>query len=147
MSGEPALMPMLTPQHRRAPCSAFDIHGQIDRHGRFGVAEGRALLQSLGVDGSVPFEVLPVPAVRGPTVIAKGAQFLGGISGRSQRASRGTTGKSEETGPLSPALELLASRADLTAIGAALGEKEVARPDRVGAASRNGRSKATCGRE
>lgn len=133
LSGEAILMPMLTPQSRRAPYTSLDIAGQIDRVGRYGVGESRAELKALGVDGSVAFERLPFPATRCPTVVLDGAQFMGGISGRSQTASSGQIGKPREpAAPLSPALELLASRSDLTAIGEQLGDKDVARPDRQG---------------
>lgn len=50
---------------------------------RFGTAEGRALLQSLGVDGSVPFEIARHAArriaVKHRPGIAKGAEF-GGVT-------------------------------------------------------------------
>lgn len=50
---------------------------------RFGVAEGRALLRSLGVDGSVPFEIARLQArriaVKGKPAIARGAEF-GGVT-------------------------------------------------------------------
>lgn len=125
MSGEPALMPMLTPMMRRAPGKAFDIAGQLDRVGRYGVEEGRALLRSFGIDGSVPFEDLPIPATKCPSAIAKGAQFIGGISGRSQTASTGTIGKVEELPPLDQktamVLEEVAARGSLEKIGLKLG--------------------------
>lgn len=126
MSGEPVLMPMLTPQHRRAPGAFMDWQtGKIDEEGRYGVEEGRALLRSFGVDGSVPFEDLPFPATRGQTAIAKGAQFVGGISGRSQTASTGTIGKVEEAPPLDQktaiVLEEVAARGSLEKIGLKLG--------------------------
>lgn len=50
---------------------------------RFGVAEGRALLRSLGVEGSVPFEIARLQArriaVKGKPAIARGAEF-GGVT-------------------------------------------------------------------
>lgn len=41
----------------------------------------RKHLESLGVDGSVPRERLPVPVTVYPTAIAKGAHWLGGVVG------------------------------------------------------------------
>lgn len=125
MSGEPALMPMLNPLGRRAPDASLDICGQIDADGRFGVVEGRALLQSLGVDGAVPFEELPFPATRCSSAIAKGAQFVGGISGRSQTASSGTIGRVQEPvkveARVAVVLDEVAARGTLESIGIRLG--------------------------
>lgn len=104
-SGEPTLPPMYDPQS--------------------GVEANRAVLRSFGVDGSVPFEDLPFPATRCPTAIAKGAQFIGGISGRSQTASTATIGKVEEQEPLdqktATVVEEVGSRGTLERIGLKLG--------------------------
>ncbi|MGJ7040518.1 hypothetical protein [Shinella sp. BE166] len=50
-----------------------------DRHGRFGVEEARAILQELGVDGSVAFDQLPVSATLCPDALVAGPQWVGGI--------------------------------------------------------------------
>ncbi|WP_153432295.1 hypothetical protein [Sinorhizobium meliloti] len=72
LSGEPAIEDFYPPLPREAPSTK-------DRHGRFGVKEGRAMLQELGVDGSVPFERLPVPATRCPNGLVSGPQWVGGV--------------------------------------------------------------------
>ncbi|GCA51777.1 hypothetical protein KGO5_04234 [Sinorhizobium sp. KGO-5] len=59
LSGEPALVPMLDSQK--------------------GTEEARELLQSLGVDGSVPFDLLPRPAIRCPDGLVSGPQWAGGV--------------------------------------------------------------------
>ncbi|WP_156459996.1 hypothetical protein [Mesorhizobium sp. Root157] len=132
MSGEPALMPMLTPLQRRAPDKSMNICGQIDREGRYGVAEARAELVAFGVDGSVPFERLPFPATRCPTVIARGARFIAGISSAKQTASvPAPSWQMPETKALSPIIEEVAARGNLESIGGVLGYKGGSR-DRAG---------------
>lgn len=132
LSGEPVLMPMLTPLHRRAPDKSMNICGQIDREGRYGVAEARADLVAFGVDGSVPFEALPFPATRCPTAIARGARFIAGISGAKQTASvPAPSWQTPATKALSPVLEEVAARGNLESIGAALGYRGGSR-DRAG---------------
>lgn len=119
ISTEPALMPMYTPLLRKKP-DAFD------EVGRFGVEEARAVLVEFGVDGSVPFDALPFPATKCPTVVAKGARFIAGISGRSQTASPGVVGKIEDTPKLDATvaeiLDEVAARGSLTSIGERLGK-------------------------
>lgn len=132
MSGEPALMPMLTLLQRRAPDKSMNICGQIDREGRYGVAEARAVLVAFGVDGSVPFEMLPFPAKRCPTAIARGSRFVAGITGAKQTASvPAPSWQIPEAKPLSPILQEVASRGNLESIGAALGYRGGSR-DRAG---------------
>ncbi|RWA64403.1 hypothetical protein [Mesorhizobium sp.] len=125
ISDEPALMPMLTPQTRREPRWSLDIHGQVDTLGRYGVAEARSLIEKLGIDGSVPFERLPHAALRCPTVVAKGARFIGGISSHCQTASVATIGKAEEPARLDAHTEQVlgevAARGTLESLGNALG--------------------------
>lgn len=43
------------------------------------VAEARHLLKDLGVDGSVAFEALPIPATRCPDGLVPGHQWIGGV--------------------------------------------------------------------
>lgn len=50
-----------------------------DPKGRFGVEEARAVLKQLGVDGSVPFERLPVPAKREADALLAAGKFVGGV--------------------------------------------------------------------
>ncbi|SES05829.1 hypothetical protein [Rhizobium sp. NFR03] len=71
-SGEPAIACAIDPLPREEP------NGK-DTAGRFGVAEGRALLQALGVDGSVAFDDLPTPAARCPDALVLGPQWVGGV--------------------------------------------------------------------
>ncbi|MDX1045446.1 hypothetical protein GOL40_19295 [Sinorhizobium medicae] len=72
LSGEPAIGDFYSPLPREAPSTK-------DRHGRFGVKEGRAMLKEFGVDGSVPFDRLPLPATRCPDGLVSGPQWVGGV--------------------------------------------------------------------
>ncbi|XNY07072.1 hypothetical protein ACMFL9_26655 [Sinorhizobium meliloti] len=72
LSGEPAIGDFYSPLPREAPSAK-------DKRGRFGVKEGRAILQELGVDGSIPFERLPLPATRCPDGLVSGPQWVGGV--------------------------------------------------------------------
>ncbi|KRE05980.1 hypothetical protein ASE63_06680 [Bosea sp. Root381] len=74
----------------RRPCAPLGavtggLHGmpRSESANRFGVAEGRALLRGLGVDGDVPFEIARLQArriaVQHRPGIAKGAEF-GGVT-------------------------------------------------------------------
>ncbi|MDX1004635.1 hypothetical protein GOE20_27705 [Sinorhizobium medicae] len=72
LSGEPAIGDFYSPLPREAPSAK-------DKHGRFGVKEGRAMLQELGVDGSIPFERLPLPATRCADGLVSGPQWVGGV--------------------------------------------------------------------
>ena len=72
LSGEPAIGDFYSPLPREAPSTK-------DRHGRFGVKEGRAMLREFGVDGSVPFDRLPLPATRCPDGLVSGPQWVGGV--------------------------------------------------------------------
>ncbi|MGP2492294.1 hypothetical protein ACTDI4_11785 [Mesorhizobium sp. PUT5] len=105
LSGEPALAPMYGPLG--------------------GVEANRDTLRAFGVDGSVSFERLHFPATKCPTVIAKGARFIAGISGRSQTASPAVIGKVEEPPKLdtrhAAVIEEVASRGKLASIGRRLG--------------------------
>ncbi|MGQ3212990.1 MAG: hypothetical protein ACT6U0_07765 [Shinella sp.] len=71
-SGERAIPDMYEPLPREEPNAK-------DKHGRFGVEEARALLRERGVDGSVAFEDLPVPATRCPDGLIHGAQWVAGL--------------------------------------------------------------------
>ncbi|WP_455918838.1 hypothetical protein [Ensifer canadensis] len=72
LSGESPIADYYAPLPREEPSAK-------DKHGRFGVREGRELLCSLGVDGSVPFDRLPVPATRCPDGLVSGPQWVGGV--------------------------------------------------------------------
>lgn len=72
ISTERAIGDCYSPLPREEPCDK-------DRHGRFGVEEARAVLQDLKIDGSVPFDQLPVPATMCPDAIVAGPQWVGGI--------------------------------------------------------------------
>ncbi len=71
-SGDRAIMDCYDPLPRQAP-------GTKDRHGRFGVEEARAVLRAHGVDGSVAFEDLPVPATQCQDALVPGPQWIGGV--------------------------------------------------------------------
>lgn len=105
ISGEPALIDMYDPQ--------------------VGVEQARAILRSMGVEGTVAFEDLPFPKKKCPTVIAKNARFIGGVSGRCQTASSATVGKWEPPEPLADKSEEIidevAARGTLESIGIRLG--------------------------
>jgi hypothetical protein len=105
VSAAPALPPMYDPQA--------------------GVEDGRELLHSLGVDGSVPAERLPVPVTRCPTAVAKGAEFIGGVSHpcgtASKSAPRMWEGPEERKGEVRVVIEEVASRGTLKSIGERLG--------------------------
>jgi hypothetical protein len=72
LSGEPAIFDMYDPLPREEP-------SKNDKVGRFGVKEARAVLVSLGVDGSTSFQQLPVAATRCPDGIVTGPQWVGGV--------------------------------------------------------------------
>jgi hypothetical protein len=72
LSGEPAIVDMYDPLPREEPSGK-------DKVGRFGVEEARAVLRDFGVDGSTPFELLPVPATRCPDGLVAGPQWVSGI--------------------------------------------------------------------
>ncbi|WP_153318619.1 hypothetical protein [Sinorhizobium meliloti] len=72
LSGEPAIGDFYPPLPREEPSAK-------DKHGRFGVEEGRAMLKEFGVDGSIPFERLPLPATRCPDGLVSGPQWVGGV--------------------------------------------------------------------
>lgn len=63
---------------RSIPLPRVEPDGK-DRSGRFGVAEARVVLEDFGVDGSVPFEMLPVPATRCADGLVPGPQWVGGV--------------------------------------------------------------------
>lgn len=85
-----------------------------------GVEANRAILKAFGVDGSVPFDALPFPATRCPTVIAKGAEFLGGVVGSSGTSSSGALmweAPEVMTGEAIRVIEEVAARGTLQSIG------------------------------
>lgn len=105
-SGESALVPMYDPQK--------------------GVEANRTTLREFGVDGSVAFEDLPFQATRCPTVIAKGAEFLGGVVQSSGNSSSGAImweAPEVKMGEARRIVEEVAAGATLTDIGERLGLK------------------------
>lgn len=72
LSAERAIGDCYSPLPREEPSTK-------DRHGRFGVAEARAVLREFGIDGSVPFDQLPVPATMCPDAVVAGPQWVGGV--------------------------------------------------------------------
>lgn len=72
ISDAPAIMTREAPLPREEPSTK-------DRHGRFGVEEARAVLREFGVDGSVAFDQLPVPATMCPDALVAGPQWVGGV--------------------------------------------------------------------
>ncbi|MGO7513410.1 hypothetical protein ACC677_08400 [Rhizobium ruizarguesonis] len=72
LSAEAAIHDCYAPLPREAPSAK-------DKSGRFGVAEARKLLSEFGVDGSVPFDRLPVTSTRCPDCLVAGDQWVGGV--------------------------------------------------------------------
>ncbi|MCA1365939.1 hypothetical protein I6F15_00750 [Bradyrhizobium sp. BRP14] len=102
-----------------------------------GVEDNRELLRSLGVDGSVRFDRLPVPATKCETAVAKGAGFLGGISRSSGNVSSGAQAweaPEVRQGEVASVVEEVAARGTLKSIGLRLGYSE-AYADRAGKAA------------
>ncbi|MDX2385089.1 hypothetical protein GOD60_13940 [Sinorhizobium medicae] len=117
VSDRPVLPPMLDPQA--------------------GVEYNRALLRSLGVDGSVPFDKLPMPATKCETAVAKGAGFLGGVSrpsGNSSTGAQAWEAPEVRQGEVASIIEEVAARGTLKSIGLRLGYSE-AYADRAGKAA------------
>ncbi|WFU88974.1 hypothetical protein QA644_08015 [Rhizobium sp. CC1099] len=107
LSDRPALPPMLDPLT--------------------GVEEGRQVLRSLGIDGAVPFERLPIPATRCETAVAKGAGFLGGISslkGNTSSGAQAWEAPEVKQGEAAAVIEEVAGRGTLKSIGIRLGYGE-----------------------
>ncbi|MBX5017484.1 MULTISPECIES: hypothetical protein [Rhizobium] len=107
MSGQPMLPPMLDPLN--------------------GVAEGRRLLQSLGIDGTVPLEKLPIPATRCSDAVAKNAVFLGGISspkGNTSSGAQAWEAPEATRGEAATVIEEVFARGTLRSIGLRLGYSE-----------------------
>lgn len=125
MSDAPALIPMLTPLMRREPGKGLDIYGQVDKLGRFGVAEARAMLEWHYANDNLPL------VTKCPTVVAKGAWFLGGISSTKETASAPAPLWHYPDPPLSPVLEEVAARGDLADIGEVARDKTKAPPVRL----------------
>jgi len=117
VSDRPVLPPMLDPQA--------------------GVEANRALLRSLGVDGSIRFDDLPVPATKCETAVAKGAGFLGGVSrpsGNSSSGAQAWEAPEVRQGEVASVVEEVASRGTLKSIGLRLGYAE-GYADRAGKAA------------
>ncbi|MDI7923388.1 hypothetical protein [Ferirhizobium litorale] len=79
MSGEPAIGDFYSPLPREAPNAK-------DKHGRSGVEQAREILRAHGVDGSVPFGRLPIPATLCPDGLVSGQQW-GGVKQPNPTAS------------------------------------------------------------
>ncbi|MDW9594529.1 hypothetical protein GOA63_20210 [Sinorhizobium meliloti] len=117
VSDRPVLPPMLDPQ--------ADVEAN------------RALLRSLGVDGSIRFDDLPVPATKCETAVAKGAGFLGGVSrpsGNSSIGAQAWEAPEFRRGEVASVVEEVASRGTLKSIGLRLGYAE-GYADRAGKAA------------
>jgi hypothetical protein len=102
-----------------------------------GVEANRELLRSLGVDGSVPVNELPVKATICETAVAKGAGFLGGVSRPSGNASSGAQAweaPEVRQGEVASVIEEVAARWTLKSIGIRLGYSD-AYADRAGKAA------------
>jgi hypothetical protein len=97
MSGEPALVDMYTPQA--------------------GTEKAREELAEAYAAGNLP------PVTKCPTVIAKGARFLAGISRAKQTASVSAPSWQDPAMPLSPVLDEVAARGTLESIGIRVGFK------------------------
>ncbi|MBY3263860.1 hypothetical protein HFO15_19735 [Rhizobium laguerreae] len=92
-----------------------------------GVEAARALLRSLGVDGSVKADQLPVGVTFCPQAVADGAGFLGGVSSPSGNSSSGAIMWDFPDRPESNAadvIEEVAARGTLKSIGLRLGHNE-----------------------
>ncbi|MGK9199026.1 hypothetical protein [Sinorhizobium meliloti] len=117
VSDRPVLPPMLDPQ--------ADVEAN------------RALLRSLGVDGSVSFDQLPAQATKCETAVAKGAAFLGGVSrpsGNSSSGAQAWEAPEVRQGEVASIVEEVAARGTLKSIGLRLGYSE-AYADRAGKAA------------
>lgn len=89
-----------------------------------GVEAARALLVSLGVDGSVPASQLPHAVTFCPTVIADGAGFIGGITTPSGGSSGGASAweaPEDRKSDVVAIIEEIAARGTLKSIGTLLG--------------------------
>ncbi|MGZ9718832.1 hypothetical protein [Rhizobium miluonense] len=107
ISNRPVLLPMLDPLP--------------------GVSEARRLLQSLGVDGSVPFEQLPFRATKCKDGVAKGAGFIGGVSnpkGNTSGGAQAWEAPEVRQGETAAVIEEVAARGSLKSIGMRLGYSE-----------------------
>lgn len=107
LSGEPALASMYDPLP--------------------GVEANRALLRSLGVDGEARADQLPHGVTFLPTVIADGAEFLGGVANTSGNSSSGAVmwdGPDEVETDARVIIEEVAARGTLKSIGMRLGYSE-----------------------
>jgi hypothetical protein len=92
-----------------------------------GRTEARRLLQSLGVDGSVPFERLPFPATRCKDAAVKGASFIGGVSnlkGNTSGGAKAWEAPEVRQGETATVIEEVAARGSLKSIGMRLGYSE-----------------------
>ncbi|WP_457811260.1 hypothetical protein [Sinorhizobium meliloti] len=102
-----------------------------------GVEENRELLRKLGVDGSIRFGELPVPATKCETAVAGGAGFLGGISrpsGNSSSGAQAWEAPEARRGEVASVIEEVAARGTLKSIGLRLGYAE-GYADRAGKAA------------
>ncbi|MEY9629862.1 hypothetical protein [Sinorhizobium fredii] len=102
-----------------------------------GVEENRELLRSLGVDGSVRFDELPLAATKCETAVAKGAVFLGGVSrpsGNSSSGAQAWEAPEVRQGEVASIVEEVAARGTLKSIGLRLGYSD-AYADRAGKAA------------
>lgn len=102
-----------------------------------GVEDARALLASLGVDGSVSAGAIARPVTFGPLVPADGAGFLGGVSSPSGNSSEGAVmweAPEDRKSSAASVIEEVASSGTLKSIGVRLGYSE-GYADRAGKAA------------
>lgn len=94
---------------------------------RPGVETARAVLQSFGVDGSVPANRISIAVKHCPPAVANGAAFLGGVSSPSGNSSNGSTlwdAPEEILSEVRIVVEEVAARGTLKSIGIRLGHNE-----------------------
>lgn len=102
-----------------------------------GVEDARALLASLGVDGSVPADQLPKAVTFCPLVAVDGAGFLGGVTNLSGNSSEGAVmwdAPEDRKSNAASVIEEVASSGTLKSIGIRLGYSE-GYADRAGKAA------------
>ncbi len=129
----------------KSPFEADHLHRSISKEPAIasmydplpGVEAARALLASLGVDGSKQARDIPVPIAFGPLVPADGAGFLGGVSSPSGNSSEGAImwdAPEDRKSSAASVIEEVAASGTLKSIGLRLGYSE-GYADRAGKAA------------
>ena len=111
----------------RNPQRYLSLRGAVRYDPRPGVETARAVLQSLGVDGSVPANRISIAVKHCPPAVANGAAFLGGVSSPSGNSSNGSTlwdAPEEILSDVRIVVEEVAARGTLKSIGIRLGHNE-----------------------